>query len=139
MKFKDFFDVLEENLADCDESLSFLHYGPDLFDLLCKILYEKSIDHDTRLKINAAIAYYVIPLDTISEQFYGPYGYVDDVFLTVFVLMDVADEYGFVFLQRLWDNPEDIKTVMDECFEKSIELLDDDLVDSILKYSGLME
>ena len=103
MKFKDFFDVLEENLADCDEDLLFLHYGPDLFDVLCKILYEESIDHDTRLKINAAIAYYVIPLDTISEQFYGPYGYVDDVFLTVFVLRDVAVEYGYVFLQRLWD------------------------------------
>ena len=139
MKFKDFFDVLEENLVDCDEDLSFLHHGPDLFDMLCKVLYEKSIDHGTRLNVNAAIAYYVIPLDAISEQFYGAYGYVDDIFLTVYVLREIAEEYGYAFLQRIWDKPEDIKSVMDECYEKSIAFLDDEMVNRILKYSGLNE
>ena len=139
MQFKDFFDVLEENLANCDEDLYFLRYGPDLFDMLCKILYEKPIDPDSRLKINAAIAYYVIPLDTISERFYGAYGYIDDVFLTVYVLRQIADDYGYPFLQRIWDGNEDIHSVMDECYEKSLEFLDDDLIDTILKYAGLLE
>ena len=139
MQFKDFFDVLEENHADCDDDLSFLHYGPVLFDLLCKILYEKSIDNVSRLKINAAIAYIVIPLDTISERFYGAYGYIDDVFLTVYVLRQIADEYGYPFIQRLWDRSEDVHSVMDECYGKSVEFLDEDLIDTILKYSGLIE
>lgn len=138
-QIKDFFDVLEENLVECDDDLSFLHYGPDLFDLLCEILYEKSIDHTLRLKINAAIAYYVIPLDTISERFYGAYGYIDDIFLTVYVLREIANEYGSTFLQRLWNKPEDIQSVMDECYNKSIEFLDEDLIETILRYSGLIE
>ena len=40
-----------------------------------------------RLEISAAIAYYVAPDDIIPEEIYGPYGYIDDIFISVYVLI----------------------------------------------------
>ena len=138
--FKDFYDVIKENLENYEGVyVSFIDYGPDLFNLLCKLLYVKSIDNYSRLKLNAAIAYYVIPLDRISEQRYGPYGYIDDIFLTVYVLRDMADKYGYDFLQKYWDGDNNIQIILNECYNKSLEFLNDDIINDILKHAGLIK
>ncbi len=140
LQFKDFYDVLKENLENSEEIYaSFIDEGPDLFDLLCNVLNAKSIDSFTRLEINAAIAYYVIPLDTISEQYYGPRGYMDDIFLTTYVLRDIADRLGYDFLQNFWKRNDDVESVISRCYQKTLNLLDDEEVESILEYSGLIE
>lgn len=140
LQFKDFYDVLKENLENSEEIYaSFIDDGPDLFDLLCNVLNAKSIDSFTRLEINAAIAYYVIPLDTISEQYYGPRGYTDDIFLTTYVLRDIADRLGYDFLQNFWKRNDDVESVISRCYQKTLNLLDDEEVESILEYSGLIE
>ena len=78
-------------------------------------------------------------MDIIPEQIYGPYGYIDDIYITVYVLRNVAEKYGYDLLQEVWDFPNDVKEVMDDCYEKSFEVLEDDQIESILAYVGLTE
>lgn len=134
--FKDFYDTLVENLETyTGEYESFIDYGPSLFKLLCDLL-NCEIDSSLRLPICGAIAYYVTPEDIIPEQIYGPYGYIDDIYLSAYVLKLVANKHGYEFIQE--NCPTDnIKTIIDECEVKSLEILKDDEVKSIVEYIGL--
>lgn len=138
-EFKDFYDTLIENLEGYEgEYAYFINCGPNLFNLLCDLLSQKEISRELRLEISAAIAYYVAPDDIIPEEIYGPYGYIDDIFVSVYVLRKVAREFGYDFLQNLWKHETDVKEVMDDCYDNSLELLEDK-VHAVLSYVGLMD
>ncbi len=55
-------------------------------------------------------------MDVIPEEIYGPYGYVDDIFISVYVLRKIADQHGYGFLQDLLVEDTDIEGVIDECY-----------------------
>lgn len=138
-KFKDFYDTLIENLDRFEgEYASFIDCGPNLFNLLCDLLSQKEINKDLRLEISAAIAYYAVPDDIIPEEIYGPYGYIDDIFISVYVLRKVADEFGYEYLQKLWKHDSNVREIMDNCYENTLELLEEKVY-PILVYVGLME
>ena len=138
-EFKDFYDTLVENLEGYEgEYAYFINCGPNLFNLLCDLLSQNEINRQMRLEISAAIAYYVAPDDIIPEEIYGPYGYIDDIFISVYVLRKVAKEFGYDFLQDLWKHETDVKEVMDDCYDNSLELLEDK-VHAVLSYVGLMD
>ena len=104
---------------------------------MCDIL-EYDITKEIRRDLCGAIAYYVVPMDVIPEIEWGPYGYIDDIYLSVQVLRIVAEEYGYDFIQKIWDKPQDIKNVMDDCESKSLEILKEDQIKAILTYVGLI-
>ena len=134
-RFKDFYDTLLENLDSYDgEYESFINYGPNLFKLLCDLL-NCEIDSSLRLPICGAIAYYVTPDDVISEQVYGPYGYIDDIYLACHVLKIVASEHGYDFLQK--NSNFEVEPIVKECENKSLEILNDEEVKRIIAYIGL--
>lgn len=136
-EFKDFYCTLIENLENYDgEYASFIDCGPNLFKLLCDLL-DEDIDRESRLEINAAISYYVVPMDVIPEQIYGPYGYIDDIFISVYVLKKIAEKYSYDLLQEVWENDNDIEAVIDDCYEKSFDVLEDEQIEAILYYVGL--
>ena len=133
--FKDFYDTLIENLETyTGEYESFIDYGPALFKVLCDLL-NCNIDKSLRMPICGAIAYYVTPDDVIPEQVYGPYGYIDDIYLSSYVLKMVASKHGYEFIEEI--SSPDIKDVIDECESKSLEILNEDEIRSILDYCGL--
>ena len=133
--FKDFYDTLIENLETyTGEYESFIDYGPALFKVLCDLL-NCDVDESLRLPICGAIAYYVTPDDVIPEQIYGPYGYIDDIYLSSYVLKRVADVHGYKFIANL--SSPNIEDVINECESKSLEILNEDEVKSILAYIGL--
>ncbi len=134
--FKDFYDTLCENLETYSgEYESFIDYGPVLFKTLCELL-NCEIDYSLRLPICGAIAYYVTPEDVIPESVYGPYGYIDDIYLSSCVLKMVAETHGYEFIQEK-SSVADIKNIIDECEAKSHEMLNDAEIESIMDYIGL--
>lgn len=134
--FKDFYDTLIENLETYNgEYESFIDYGPILFKLLCQML-NCDIDHSLKLPICGAIAYYVTPEDVIPENIYGPYGYIDDIYLSTYVLKMVGEKHGYDFIQAN-SSVGDIESVINECEAKSLEILKDEEIKSILDYIGL--
>ena len=138
-QFKDFYDVLSENLESYKgKYASFIDQGPKLFKLLTEMLEESNISKELRLEISAAIAYYVVPMDIIPEQVYGPYGYIDDIYITTYVIKRIADELGHECLKKQWKGEGNLESVVEECYEKSLEVLGDK-TDIILSYVGLKE
>lgn len=134
---KDFYDLLKENLDSYRGKYDkFINYGPDMFKLLTDILNEEDIKPDIRLKICAAIAYFVAPYDVIPEQIYGPHGYVDDIYLCSFVLKELIDPLGYEFLEELWEGDEELPEVIEECYNKSSEILGKK-TENVLIYVGL--
>lgn len=137
-EFKDFYDVLSDNLESYQgEYASFIDHGPYLFKLLTEVLNDSKVSQDLRLEISAAIAYYVVPMDVIPEQVYGPYGYIDDIFITVYVIKKIEDVLGYEFLEHYWEGTGELKTVINECYERSREVLEDK-TEEILSYVGLI-
>ena len=135
--FKDFYDTLVENLEIyTGEYESFIDYGPSLFKLLCDLL-NSDIDSSLRLPICGAIAYYVTPDDVIPESVYGPYGYIDDIYLSSYVLKLVAETHGYEFIQEKCSESFNVQDIVEECEAKSLEILKDEEVKNIVSYIGL--
>ena len=133
--FKDFYDTLVENLDKyTGEYEPFIDYGPRLFKILCNLL-GCDIDKSLKLPICGAIAYYVTPDDVIPENKYGPYGYIDDIYLSTYVLKMVASKHGYKMIQD--KSSQDIENILNECESKSLEILNDEQVKLILEYIGL--
>ena len=133
--FKDFYDTLLDNLKNyTGEYESFIDYGPQLFKLLCD-LFNTDVDASLRLPICGAIAYYVTPEDIIPEAIYGPYGYIDDIYISSYVLKMVGKIHGYEFIQK--HSCEDIQFIIEECERKSLEILKEDEIKSIISYIGL--
>jgi len=119
-------------------------YIPDFFRLLCEILDEDTVDYDSRIKIYCAVAYLVIPNDVLPENIYGSEGYVDDVFVLVYVLRELFMQYKDLIIKH-WDDmtssrsdKEDIKVILDKCYDTSREIIDKrGLVNRTLEFAGL--
>ena len=136
--YKGYYDFLKEEIkrfkGDFEE---FILYIPEFFKLLCGLLNE-DIDKEGRRKINAALAYFVVPDDIIPEEIYGPMGYVDDIYLCTLVLKEIQKKYGIELLKNLWECDEDFEEVLDVSYQKSLEILEEKgVVEDILEYSGL--
>jgi uncharacterized membrane protein YkvA (DUF1232 family) len=135
-QFKDFYDVLRENLDSYRGKYErFVDYGPDLYKLLSDILNEKSLPSEIRIKICAVLGYFVVPFDILPEQIYGPQGYIDDIFLCVYVLKEIEEQIGYNFLDREWEGDEELKDVLNICYENSKNILGNK-IDEILRYVG---
>lgn len=135
--FQDYYDVLSYNLETYKgEYAAFIDNGPALFKFLNDLLINKELSSEYKLKISAAIAYYVVPMDVIPEQIYGPYGYIDDIFISSYVIKLLADEYGYPYLQKFWKEDEELELVVEECLEKSSEILEDK-TEEVLEFVGL--
>lgn len=135
---KCYYNFLLEELDSFEGDFDkFILYAPDFFKLLCNLL-DENIEADDRRKINSALAYFVIPNDILSEEIYGPIGYIDDIYVCTVVLDGIKKKYGIEFLKKLWNYDEDLDYVLDYSYKKSYQILEEQcLVDQVLKYSGL--
>ena len=104
--------------------------------LLTDILNEKKISPVIRLKISAALAYFVAPYDIIPERIFGPMGFVDDIYISVLVLKNIENDLGMGYLESLWKGDNDLSDVLEECYENSIDILGEEVY-KIIKYVGL--
>ena len=135
---KNYHDFLKYELDNFQGDFDkFILYVPDFFKLLCDLLSENLNKQDRRL-INSALAYFVVPNDVIPEEIYGPMGYVDDIFVCVKVLKKLQEEHGLEIMARLWDCDEELDEVLDYCYEKSLEILQEqNLVEQVLENAGI--
>jgi uncharacterized membrane protein YkvA (DUF1232 family) len=136
---KTYYDYLNEELHNYDGEFDrFILYIPDLFKLLCDMMDQK-IDAQDRQNINSALAYFVLPNDFLPEDVHGPMGYADDAFVCAMVVKKLLEKYGDKMIEDLWENEEDLRSVIDTCLEKGKKILDEmKLTDQLLEYVGLV-
>ena len=140
---KTFIDYLRQDIKNVEESgqefdRELLHF-PDLIQLLCDVLEDEAADRQSRIMINAALGYLLVPNDLLPEDVYGVYGYMDDLYITCIVLSHLSSKYPQL-LKKLWNNDDDLNKVIDLCMYKSEKFLEEkNLKQKLLKFAGLSD
>ncbi|MGV8087275.1 MAG: DUF1232 domain-containing protein [Candidatus Woesearchaeota archaeon] len=128
--------TLDDYGKDFDRTL--LHL-PDFIELLCDLLDEDVVDRGSRLIINAALGYLLVPNDVVPEDVYGTYGYMDDMYISAIVLANMKKSYPQL-IEKLWDSKENLDEKIDLCIYTSEKFLDEkNLKEKVLRYCGLGE
>ncbi|RJQ15766.1 DUF1232 domain-containing protein [Candidatus Woesearchaeota archaeon] len=134
-QFLGFQEALKNTISSYDGSYKdVVQYCPALFDLLCKILNDKTADWNTKLMIDAALAYFVLPEDIIPD--YEDVGYVDDLFIVCHVLKEIKEKNSSDLIKSNWDGKEDIIELVEDLYNKSSRIVANHTLD-ILRKVGL--
>lgn len=99
-------DGVSERYAD------YVIAAPDLLYTLIKLEFDPEVSKSLKIKIGAAIAYFVSPIDVIPDWLFGPVGLVDDVMLAAKTLDHVINEAGEDAVRRHWPGDEDVLDVL---------------------------
>ena len=139
-EFKGFYELLCETINAEEGGMykDLIKYCPSFFKLLCNILEEGEVDWHTKLIIDAALAYFVIPNDIISESEHGAIGYIDDVFICAYVLKEIKDKVSEKVLIDFWDEESDILDLVEEVYKKSKKIIRPQYTE-ILEFVGLKQ
>jgi len=136
--YQDYHEIIENYLKSYHGNYNkIIDYSPILLKLLTDILNEKVLSSEHRLKICAALGYFVAPLDVIPESIYGPDGFIDDLFVCCYVLRGITNEFGFDFVESLWKSDKEFEDVLEKCYNESETILGDKK-EFVLKYMGLI-
>lgn len=114
---------------------SLLKNIPRLFNLLQKIYTSKELTWEAKFKINSCFSYFAIPDDYIPDDD-GPEGFLDDLFICVYVLDELSTEYP-ILINEKWEFDDNIMELIPIVLDETIDLLDEKCYD-ILGFTGLL-
>ncbi len=139
---KTYFDYLKdemEEIKNSNESFDeVVLYIPRIFELLCNILDDDTIDRNSRLLISSSLGYLVNPNDVLPEEVYGAYGYMDDLYALCIVLRNLDADYKDL-IRKLWQD-SDYDRIIDMCISRSEKFLDEkNLKEKLLRYCGFSD
>ncbi len=135
---KPFDKLLEEDIASYEGRHDDLIFQvPAFYRLLVNILDDPLLPSRLRPLVLAGIAYFILPVDVVPEDIYGPYGYVDDLFLTAFIAQKVREFVGSdEIIETNWDGEAPIIPLIQEILEREEELIGDKK-NQIFQFIGL--
>ncbi len=112
-KYDDFYKKLRKKIDDYlasknVEYADLLLLVPDFFHLLVKLMLDKRVPADKKLKLSAAIAYFITPFDIIPEAIFGPVGYMDDLALAAYVLNEFINQGDLDLIYEHWAGRGDV-------------------------------
>ncbi len=82
--------------------------APDFFHLMVKLTLDPRVPKEKKVKLVAAIAYFISPLDFIPEAILGPIGYMDDLAIAAYVLNDFVNHGDLDILYEHWAGEGDV-------------------------------
>jgi uncharacterized membrane protein YkvA (DUF1232 family) len=133
---KSFDQLLQDDIAKYEGRHDDLIYqAPALYRLLCSLLDDKRLPGRLRPLIASAIAYFILPADIIPESIYGPYGFVDDIWLCAWALDSVRKETNDDILCENWDGEAPLLPLLSDILMKEEELIGKGR-EKILAYTG---
>ena len=94
--------------SKANEYADYILAGPDLFMLLVRLSRDERVSRTDRVKLNAAAAYFINPLDFVPEILLGPPGLVDDIALSAYVLYDVLENTDPAVVREHWEGSSDL-------------------------------
>lgn len=113
-KQKDFYLKIRKDIkkwldANADNQWAeYILLAPDLFHLLIKLLMDKEVPTAKKIKLGAAIAYFISPIDLMPEGLLGPIGLLDDIAVAAFVLNDIVNDTNPQIILKHWAGESDI-------------------------------
>jgi uncharacterized membrane protein YkvA (DUF1232 family) len=105
--------------------------GPDLFVLLARLTRDSRVPRPDKIKLAAVLAYFIAPVDLLPELFLGPFGYVDDVALTAFVLDRFVNRQDSALIDAHWPGDEHVLVVIQRVLKLAKTVLGGQLWDRL--------
>ena len=99
---------IENNTGGNKQWNEYILLAPDLFHLLTKLSIDKEVPESKKVKLLAAIAYFISPIDLLPEALVGPIGFLDDIALSAYVLNDIINNVDPKIVTRNWAGDKDI-------------------------------
>ncbi len=110
--------------------------APALYRLLCGLLDDKRLPGRLRPLVSSAIAYFILPADVMPEAVLGPYGLVDDIWLSAWAVEAVRRETGNDdLLTENWDGEAPLLALLADILSHEEELVGKEGA-KILAYTG---
>lgn len=119
-------DSIRTWLSGKGASYRFARYllaAPDLFHLLCRLAVDREVPVSEKAKLAAAIAYFVSPVDALSEGIAGPIGYIDDVALAALVLNGLINKTNPEIVMRHWAGDEDVLDLVQQILQLADQMV----------------
>lgn len=137
---KDFYDRLKSDIESYEgRHDDFIYLTPSWYRLMTNLLDDSRLPYRLKPLVSCAIAYFIIPADVISEEIYGPYGYIDDIYFCAFVANQILVRTRDPdLLVENWEGEGDILQLIDETLKKEGELIGSNK-ELILNYTGCSE
>jgi uncharacterized membrane protein YkvA (DUF1232 family) len=115
-----------------------VRWAPIFAATLMTLAQDPRLQHRHRNWVNAALAYFVTPDDAVSEEKNGPYGYLDDNFVSAYVLKQIARDVGWTLIEEAWIGERAASEVAVDILDRERELLGD-LGEQALLVAGVLE
>ena len=136
-EYRGFYEALQEDvLSYRGEFDRAIVLAPEFFRLMTNLLEDSRTTRECKVLINAAIAYFVAPFDVIPEAVYGPYGYVDDLFLCCYVAKKLTGMVSPEMLEQNWEGEMPLTEVVEEVYTDTVRAIEG-RERQILEYVGL--
>lgn len=140
-KFVSFIDVLKDNIQEYTGlHAEILAYAPDFFHLIVS-LYKENIPSPHRQMINSVISYFVLPDDLLPEDELGVFGYLEDLYLSAYVIQHLEKEDDLkILVEKKWTRDEDVfqtaRLIIDE-LEKTSDPSVNEAVSQVVSFTGI--
>jgi len=116
-----------------NEWSDYLLLAPDLFHLMIKLMMDKEVPAAKKVKLGAAIAYFISPIDLMPEGLIGPLGFLDDIALAAFVLNDLINETNPQLIKKHWAGEADILYTIKNVLANAKQMLGFDVYEKLKK------
>ncbi|MDZ7316995.1 MAG: DUF1232 domain-containing protein [candidate division KSB1 bacterium] len=103
---------INTNLNAASPYAKYIIWAPDMFYLVWKLSIDPRVPISERLKLMAAVAYFISPFDLIPEAIIGPVAWADDLVLTAYVLHGLLSNTPPELLKQYWPGDEDVFEVI---------------------------
>jgi uncharacterized membrane protein YkvA (DUF1232 family) len=124
---KSFSELLEEDVASYNgRHENLISQAPAFYGLMQNLLDDPDLPGRMRPIVLAALGYFVIPGDIISEELHGPAGYIDDIYVCSLVAEHIRRELKTEeLLARNWQGSTPLPHLIQEFVSKEKDLLGD--------------
>ncbi len=109
---------------------------PDVFILILRLAIDQEVPKSTRALLASTLAYFVLPIDLMSEAVFGPAGYLDDLVIALAVLAQSFGKELEPYAEKHWSGPESLRTVLGDVLGSANSLLGSSLYSRV---RGLLE
>lgn len=112
-KYDDFYKKIRGQISGYLQKKDFkysdvLLLAPDIFHLLVKLSLDNRVPNEKKIKLGAAIVYFISPIDFLPEAILGPIGYMDDIAVAAYVLNDFINTGDLDILYEHWAGESDV-------------------------------
>ncbi|MCD4653639.1 DUF1232 domain-containing protein [bacterium] len=107
--------------------------GPDLLHLSICLMADNEVPIRYKIKLGAAIAYFISPIDLLPELILGPIGYADDIAILAWVLNGLLNKVDPNIILRYWAGETDALVTVQKIIEATDRLIGSGLLKKIKK------